>query len=227
MPQPPVEVLRLYIAESTDHFHLVSHETASGNSLSSSLITSCESGLTLSSGTNESIATTQISALERLEAALERLEAYLSVLGTPQCEPIKRLLLRKPRLVPLAVAEKAAKVHILEEPFRRRPQLPLVPLTVTVQRELPGPRNKLIRSLRWMTGEELKSRKVVWKPVDHGLDVLKGNKRLPKPELELVKAMMSRDTEPGIIVVGKADSSSELPSISPLKIVKGSKVGSD
>ncbi|KAH7335457.1 hypothetical protein B0J17DRAFT_770071 [Rhizoctonia solani] len=219
MPRPSVEVLPLYVTDSTAHLHLVSCETASNNSLSSSLIPSCDSGMI--SGTSDRVATTQISALERLEA-------YLSVLGTPQCEPVKLLSSRKLRLVSLVEAEKAAKASRLQEPVREPIRLPLASLTASVQRELLRSRSNTATTLRWMTGQELKSREVVWKPVDHRLEVLKGNKRVPKLTLEPVKDMMPRDAKSDIIVVDEAHPGSKIPNTPPLKIVKkGSKVGSD
>ncbi|CAE6418187.1 unnamed protein product [Rhizoctonia solani] len=211
IPSPPAEVIPLYVSEKAVHFHLV---TRQANSSSSSVIPSRDSGTISSSATNESIATTQISALERLES-------YLSVLGTPQCEPVRLQPVSKPRLLSLKEAEETAQVRTLQEPIRKPIQLPLAPLTTTTQMGLPGiPNITPIRPLRWMTREELKSRSVTRKPVGYRLEVLKGNKKLPKLRFDLPKTAISNATNSRVIIVDAGGSEDQLPEASPLNIVK-------
>ncbi|QRW16961.1 hypothetical protein RhiXN_04963 [Rhizoctonia solani] len=193
-PLPPVEAFPLHIPESTPQFHSIPRQEASID-LSSSGLSCCDSGTISSSGTNESIATTQISALERLEA-------YLSVLGTPQCEPIIPKPIRKPRLPSLEEAEETAQVQTLQEPVRKPIQFSLQPLTMIIQKKLPELANSdKLCPLRWMTGEELKCQCVAQNPVGYRLQVLKGNKRLAYLKSNLPKIATSYATRSQMIIL--------------------------
>jgi hypothetical protein len=208
-----VEVLPIYTSESTVHFHLVSHPDTL-NASSSSVVLSCDSGTMSSSGTNESIATTQISALERLEA-------YISVLGTPECEPVRPRHVKKYHLFSLEQAEEAARTRGLREPVRKPIQLPLVPLTAIIQgKPLEITNRDSSSTLRWMTGYELRSQNIAWKPVDHRLEVLKGNRNPPKPKLSSPKITKSNATKPQLIIVDGDSSGSHLSEASPLDLIK-------
>ncbi|KAF8757859.1 hypothetical protein RHS01_03405 [Rhizoctonia solani] len=190
----PVEAFPLHIPESTPQFHSIPRQEASID-LSSSGLSCCDSDTISSSGTNESIATTQISALERLEA-------YLSVLGTPQCEPIIPKPIRKPRLPSLEEAQETAQVQTLQEPVRKPIQFSLQPLTMIIQKKLPELANSdKLCPLRWMTGEELKCQCVAQNPVGYRLQVLKGNKRLAYLKSNLPKIATSYATRSQMIIL--------------------------
>ncbi|KAF8705256.1 hypothetical protein RHS03_05537, partial [Rhizoctonia solani] len=193
-PLPPVEAFPLHIPESTPQFHSIPRQEASVD-LSSSGLSCCDSGTISSSGTNESIATTQISALERLEA-------YLSVLGTPQCEPIIPKPIRKPRLPSLKEAEETAQVRTLQEPVRKPIQFSLQPLTMIIQKKLPELANSnKLRPLRWMTREELNCQSVAQNPVGYRVQILKGNKRLAYLKSNLPKIATSYATRSQMIIL--------------------------
>jgi hypothetical protein len=207
-PSPPVGMLPLYVTESMVKFQLDTFKTSSSSTSTSSLtpssMSSLDSATIPSSETDTSIANTQVSALERLEA-------YLSVLGTPQCEPIKLMPVRKPCLVSLEMAEKIARESKLQEPCQLPIRKPLASLANIHQEELPARVRDPARPLRWLTAQELKSQRSP-SVVNSRLELVRGMCRLNKHQLKAVDKMSSLDPK------------SDLPKVLPLNIVKKSKI---
>ncbi|KAB5594484.1 hypothetical protein CTheo_2115 [Ceratobasidium theobromae] len=202
MPPPSMNLLPLYVTETTMHCQDTHGPPPSLLSPASS-VSSFPSSSIPSSGTDSSIGT-QISALERLEA-------YLSVLGTPQCDPIKPIPVKVPRLATLETAEEMIETPNLQEPLRPPTKNPIAPLVTFYQRELPTRVDGSTRPLRWLTAGELRSQKSQ-SIVNHRLEVVKG-KQVPKRQQSKATAKVS-----GL------NPYSGLPKILPLNIVKKSQI---
>ncbi|KAG8717538.1 hypothetical protein FRC08_007267 [Ceratobasidium sp. 394] len=145
MPPPPVDLLP-FSTEDTTFFPLRMESIPSASTEASSSLFPDSA----SSWTTESVPDSTVSAMDRLEA-------YLSVIGTPDCENVGYIPIRKKPLAPLEEAEQAIGKHRLFEPVRRtREELGHGP--VIAQKDPLSWTSSKPCGVRWMAAEELKVR---------------------------------------------------------------------
>ncbi|KAG9128534.1 hypothetical protein FRC07_003423 [Ceratobasidium sp. 392] len=101
--------------------------------------------------------TTETTVPESNVSAMDRLEAYLSVIGTPKCENLPVIPIRRKPLVSVDEASQASGKHRLMEPVRpTRKELENGPI-ISQKDPLSWTASKSC-AVRWMTAEELKTR---------------------------------------------------------------------
>ncbi|KAG8744991.1 hypothetical protein FRC10_009099 [Ceratobasidium sp. 414] len=145
MPPPPVDLLPFSTADTT--FFPLRMETLPSVSTESSSPLLPDS---TSSWTTESVPDSTVSAMDRLEA-------YLSVVGTPDCENIGCIPIRIKPLVLLDKVEQTAGKHRLLEPVRRtREEIRHGPVIAQMD-PLSWTANKCC-GVHWTSAEELKMR---------------------------------------------------------------------
>ncbi|KAG8699731.1 hypothetical protein FRC09_006415 [Ceratobasidium sp. 395] len=144
MPPPPTDLLP-FSALDTTFFPLGMESLPSVSTWSSS------------SFLQDSTSWTTDDIQDSTVSAMDRLDAYLSVIGTPECVDIEIIPIRKKPLVRIDETEKIAGNHRLMEPVRPAPKELKHGSIVTQKDPLSWTATKHC-TVRWMTGEELKTR---------------------------------------------------------------------
>ncbi|KAG9102956.1 hypothetical protein FRC06_000661 [Ceratobasidium sp. 370] len=145
MPPPPVDLLPFSTADATFFPLRMEFLPSASTESSSSLLPDSASSWTTESAPDSAV------------SAMDRLEAYLSVIGTPDCEDIGHIPIRKEPLVSLEKVEQTIGKHRILESVRRTRKEFKHGLVIAQKDPLSWTASKSC-GVRWMTVEELKIR---------------------------------------------------------------------